>query len=287
MIKHKIVALVPTLCVGMLAFVILSLLGCGEDGLISPHGEVDTPPPSSEGLRAVDFPTNSGSAWTYVSVETGQEFTLRIEGTRDIEGFTNRQMTVSEIRPTPPDSLNRAAIDHLSANGLYFRIDSDFINFALPLFATYFVKTPQAYNESAFDAYISFLDNPVLHQNHFPLRRIWDFPLKVGKEWIVFEKTTLPASRVIRRVIASNVPVTVPAGSYDAYGVEEEIVGIEGVEPSRDAPDQLPFIPPARYWVVPNVGVVKYQYIQFVSVEQPTLRTFELKNATLTDANSR
>ena len=282
MIRHALVAFI-------LAFVLLSILGCGEDGLINPHGEVDIPPPSSEGFLAINLPTNNASAWTYVSVETGQEFTLRIEETRDIGGLTNRQMTVSEIRPTPPDSPNRAAVDHLSANGLYFRdpLGPNFINFALPIFATYFLKTPQAYIESAFDAYISFLDNPVFHQDHFPPRRIWDFPLKLGKEWIVFEKTTLPAIRVTRRVIGVNVPVTVPAGSYDAYVVEEKIVGVEGIEPSGNDPNQLPLIPPAQYWVVPNVGVVKYRYIQFVSVQQLTLRTFELKAAFLPDANSR
>jgi hypothetical protein len=307
MMKQIFITLVPMqgrrkICpysAGLLVIMLLSTLSCGEEGLIDPHGEVDIPPPSSEGFLAVDFPTNNASAWTYVSVETGQEFTLRIEGTRDIEGITHRQMTVSEISPTPPDSPNRVPVDHLSANALYFRLDSDFFGFALPLFATYFVKTPQAYTESAFDVYISILDNPVFHQEHFPPRLIWAFPLTVGKEWTVFEKTTPSPTRVVRRVLAANVPVTVPAGSFDAYVVEEEIVGLSQVEAVKQTGDPPRLEPakyePARYWVVPQVGVVKYQYTYLTRVgiesqEEVTLlrsAMFELKKADLPVANSR
>ena len=281
MIRHTTIALILTI-------IFLSSLGCGEDGLIQSHSEVNIPPPSSADFPAVDFPTNNGSAWTYVNVDTDQEFTLRIEGIRDIEGFTHRQMTISEMRPQQPDSFNREAVDHLSANALYFRFNSDdFFGFAFPIFATYFLKTPQVYVESAFDAYLPGLDNPIFHETHFPHRLIWDFPLKLGKEWIVFEKSTIPATRVIRRVVGVDESVAIPTGSYNGYVVEEEIVGLEGVEQSGSDSEQSSFIPPARYWVVPNVGVVKYEYTEFFGLEQPVLRTFELQNADLPAPNTR
>lgn len=364
MVKYGII--VAVLVVGL-----ITLLGCGEDGLIRPENKAEPPTFDNTALHAVDFPTNNGSAWTYINADTGQEFTLRIEGIRDIGGLTHRQMTVSEIRPRQQNSINRAPVDHLSANNLYFRIDSDFFNYSLPIFATYFLKTPSGYIESAFDVFIAFFDNPIVHEKHFPTRLIWDFPLQVGKEWIVFEKKTLPAERVIRRVVDANVPVTVPAGSYNAYLVEETIVGLarttavemlfriglgfvadlnreliseelqqvfekNGISLPEDATasmvlrngqwfiadgagqtyilaredDELeiyafkqPGTPgesdivryePAKYWVAPNIGVVKYHYTRLRTATVNEYRvnllrriTFELKKSELTDANFR
>ncbi len=272
--------------VSVFSFLLFSILGCGEEGLIDPHGEVELSPPSSEGFQAADFPANNGSAWTYLNVGFGlynpgqdeiieelleETFTIRIEGTRDISGFTHRQATVSEIRSVvstdrgQEERIFRAAVDHLSANALYFRIDSDFLDADFPLFATYFSRTPQAYTESAFDVYLFFLDNPVLHQKHFPPRLLWDFPLLVGKEWTVFETKTSSAVRVVRRVTDADVSVTVPAGSYNnAYLVEEEIIGLPQLPALKLSDDfqtlEVANYEPAKYWVVPNVGVVKYQY---------------------------
>jgi hypothetical protein len=271
-----------------LSMTLFSLLNCGEDGFIQPHGEVSIPPPDSAEFQAVNFPTNNGSAWTYVALDTGQEFTLRIEDTRDIGGFTHRQMTISEMRPQQPERFHREPIDHLSANNLYFRFYSDdfysneFYKEAVPIYATYFLKTPNAYIETAYDAYIGG-ENPIFHEKHAPHRIIWDFPLKLGKEWVVFEKMTLPAVRVIRRVILVNEPVTVPTGSYDAYVVEEEIVGRQ---PDSDAGQSFA-LPPAKYWVVPNVGIIKYEYTLFFELEQPIRRSFELIDADLAAANTR
>ena len=265
---------------------LLVLSNCGENGLIQPHGEVDIPPPDSSEFRAMDFPTNNGSAWTYVALDTEREFTLRIEDTRDIGGFTHRQMTVSEMRP--PQPISREAIDHLSANNLYFRFFSDdfysddFYKVAVPIFATYFLKTPNAYIETAYDAYIGG-ENPIFHERHAAHRIIWDFPLKLGKEWTVFEKMTIPAVRVIRRVVGVNEPITVPTGSYDAYVVEEEIVGKQ----LHGGTEQSATIPPAKYWVVPNAGIVKYEYTLFFELNQPIRRIFELVDADLAAPNTR
>ena len=267
---------------------LLSVLNCGEEGLIQPHGDADISLPDNTGFRAVDFPTNNGSAWTYVALDTGQEFTLRIEHTRDIGGFTYRKMTVSEMRPQQPGRLNREAVDHLSANNLYFRFFSDdfysdeFYTVAVPIFASYFLKTPYAYIEAAYDAYIGG-ENPILHERHAPHRTIWDFPLKLGKEWVVFEKMTLPTVRVIRRVVRVDEPVTVPTGSYHAYVVEEAIAGKQ----HDSGAGQSSAISPAMYWVVPNIGIVKYEYTLFFGLEQPIRRSFELINADLAAPNTR
>ena len=304
------------------SFLLLSILGCGEEGLIDPHGEVELSPPSSEGFQASEFPTNNGSAWTYLNVGFGlynpgqgeiiqelleETFTIRIEGTRDISGFTNRQATVSEIRTVvstdrgQEERIFRAAVDHLSANALYFRIDSDFLDADFPLFATYFSRTPQAYTESAFDVYVFFLDNPVLHQKHFPPRLLWDFPLLVGKEWTVFETKTSSALRVVRRVTDANVSITVPAGSYNnAYLVEEEIVGLPQLPALKLSEDfqtlEVANYEPAKYWVVPDVGVVKYQYPYILTetelangavVNIIVSGDFELGQFELPDDNSR
>ena len=311
------------------------VLGCGEEGLIDPHGEVEVSPPLGAGFQASDFPTNNGSAWTYLNVGDGlynpgqgeviselleETFTIRIESTRDISGFTHRQATVSEVRAIvraerttfnqrgeeerviqEEERIFRAAVDHLSANALYFRLDSDFLDADLPLFATYFSSTPQAYIESAFDVYVFFLDNPVLHQKHFPPRLLWDFPLQIGKEWTVFETKTSPVRRVARRVIDAYVSVTVPAGSYDnAYLVEEEIVGLSELPALKLSDDfqtlEAANYEPAKYWVVPNVGIVKHQYTYLltdrtlpngITVNLLFSGDFELSHVELPDDRSR
>ena len=317
--------------VSLFAFVLLSILSCGEEGLIAPHGEVGFTPPFTSGLQAFEFPTNHGSAWTYLNVgfelyRPGQNevildileetFTIRIEGTRDISGFTNRQATISEVSGTvrverihfnqqgeeervirEEERLFRAAVDHLSANGLYFRADADFLDIDLPLSATYFSRVPQAYTESAFDVY----DNSLPPQKHFPPRLLWDFPLQIGKEWTVFETKTSPIHRVIRRVVDANVSVAVAAGNYNnAYLVEEEIVGLSALPAFKFSEDFQTLRParyePAKYWVVPNIGVVKYQYTYLLrdrelaegtSVNILFSEDFELSQFELPDDNLR
>ena len=287
-----------TIIISIFPFILFSLLGCGEEGLIDPHGEVEFSPRSSEGLQASEFPTNNGSAWTYLNVGFGfynpgnetirdlleESFTIRIEGVRDISGFTHRRATVSEIRAVvltdrgEEERFFREVVNHLTANALYYRLDSDFYPFRLPISGTYFLKTPQAYTESAFDVY----DNSLPPQKHFPPRLLWDFPLQIGKEWTVFETKTSPTHQVIRRVIDANVSVTVTAGSYDnAYLVEEEIVGLSLLPAFKFSDDFQTLQParyePAKYWVVPNIGVVKYRYTYLLrDRELEDGRTFNL-----------
>ena len=166
-----------------LIFLLLFLVSCGDEGLVDPHGETTLPPPETTGFHAIDLPTAPGSAWTYINVDTNQEFTLRVEGTRDISGTTHRQLTISELTTAEPDQFRLEAVDHLVANAYYLRIETEFFDgFPFPIFATYFTKTSQALIESAFDMYLPSIDNPgflrISHQKHFPPRRLWDFPLE-------------------------------------------------------------------------------------------------------------
>ncbi|MYB95790.1 hypothetical protein F4054_01310 [Candidatus Poribacteria bacterium] len=266
-------------------FFLLFLCSCGDEGLIDPHGETSLPPPNTIGrLHAIDFPTDTGSAWSYINIDTDEEFTLRVEGTRDVGGTTHRQMTVSEISPSDPDQFNWQAVDHLVANAFYLRFDTEFVDvFPFPIFATYFYKTPQALVESAFDI---FLPDPpdgitIEHYKHFPPRRLWDFPLKVGKKWVVFEKTAGIPVEVTRYVAEKDVQVTVPAGSYTTYVVHEEAVYGDRPEPSS-----FLISPLAIYWVAPSIGVVQYRYSRYRATEELFSETFALKSFHLPGPNT-
>ena len=266
----------------LVVFLFLFLISCGDEGLVDPHGETTLPAPhTTGGLYAIDFPTATGSAWTYVNVDTNQEFALRVEGTRDISGITHRQMTISALTTEEPDQFTLDTIDHLAANAYYFRIDTEFFDvFPFPVLATYFFKTSQALIESAFDIYLP-IENPVYHAKHFPPRRLWDFPLKVGKQWTVFEKTAGAPVTVTRYVVEQNVQITVPAGSYTTYVVQEEVVFADSEDPSI-------FIisPPAIYWVAPSVGVVQYRYNRYRATDAFSAQTFALKRVHLPEPNT-
>ena len=266
-------------------FLLLFLCSCGDEGLIDPHGETSLPPLNTTGrLHAIDFPTDTGSAWTYINVDTDEEFTRRVEGTRDVGGTTHRQMTVSPISPGEPDQFNWQAVDHLVANAFYLRLDTEFVDvFPFPIFATYFSKTPQALVESAFDI---FLPDPpdritIEHRKHFPPRRLWDFPLKVGKKWVVFEKTAGIPVEVTRYVAEKDVQIAVPAGSYTTYVVHEEVVYGDSPEPSS-----FLISPPAIYWVAPSVGVVQYRYSLYRATDALSSQTFALKSFHLPGPNT-
>ena len=278
--------MIKTLYYYSLIILISLLVACGDEGLVDPHGETTLPPPETTGFHAIDLPTAPGSAWTYVNVDTNQEFTLRVEGTRDISGTTHRQLTISELTTEDPDQFRIEAVDHLVANAYYLRIDTEFFDgFPFPIFATYFAKTPQALIESAFDMYLPSVDNPgflrISHRKHFPPRRLWDFPLEVGKEWVVFEKTAGIPVTVTRYVVSDNEQVTVPAGSYSTYVVHEEVVYGDSPEPSV-----FLISPPAIYWIAPSVGVVQYRYSRYRAIDEPSSRTFVLKSVHLSAPNA-
>ncbi len=261
----------------IIILLLLFLVSCGDEGLIDPHGETTIPSPDTTGtLQAIDFPTDTGSAWTYINIDTDQEFTVRVGGTRDISGTTHRQMTISEIAPINPEELNLDTVDHLAANAYYFRLDTDFYDgFAFPILATYFNKTPQALVESAFDVFLP-VQNPVFHQKHFPPRRLWDFPLEVGKEWVVFDKTAGTPVTATRYVAEKDVQITVPAGTYSTYVVYEEVIYGDSVDSSIRLISPL-----AVYWIAPSVGVVQYRFSRYRATDTFQTQTFALKSAHL------
>ncbi len=256
----------------------LALVGCSQEGLIDPHGETKLTPPSTVGaLHAIDFPTDTGSAWTYINIDTEKEFTVRVRGTRDISGTTHRQLTISTITPVESDEPNLVTVDHLAANAFYFRTDTDFFDgFPFPILATYINKTPQGIVESAFDVFLHPLQNPVFHQKHFPVRRLWDFPLEVGKEWVVFDKTAGNPVSVTRFVAEKDVSVTVPAGIYSTYVVYEEVIYGDTEEPTIRL-----ISPPAVYWVAPSVGVVQYRFSRYRATDTFQTETYQLKSVHL------
>lgn len=254
-----------------------SVVGCSEEGLIDPHGETKLTPPDTTGtLQAIDFPTDTGSAWTYININTEKEFTVRIGGTRDIGGTTHRQRTISTISPVEPDEPNLATVDHLAANAFYFRTETDFFTgFPFPILATYINKTPHGIVESAFDVFLP-IQNPVFHQKHFPERRLWDFPLEVGKEWTVFDKTAGNPVSATRFVAEKDVAITVPAGTYSTYVVYEEVIYGDSEEPTIRL-----ISPPAVYWVAPSVGVVQYRFSRYRATDTFQTETYQLKSVHL------
>ena len=192
--------------------------------------------------------------------------------------------------------FTRETFDHLATNGLVFRWKGVYFPASIPIKSRYFFKSIRDYQEAALDVYLTLLGEvPILHQSYFIPQKMWDFPLTVGKEWIVFEKVSVPTTLVIRRVVAEDVAVDVPAGSFQTFLVEEVIVGIEDVGLPNEAENNeeggknevktdsgKPYIPPAHYWVAKNIGVVKYDYPKYIPVgSKPKIHTFELTDYNL------
>lgn len=256
------------------------LFGCSEEGVFEKTADLsDYPSPEEYEFSAVDFPSANGSSWTYIETELQVEYTEKIDGVRNINGTTCRRLK---------HQLLGGTTDFLSSNGFYLTADGEYAFRPYPVSATYFKKDLDSYTELAFEICLKGPDNlcvdeedsegkPVVHdtfkQEHFPPRKLWAFPMQVGNEWTVFKKPTNVAITVVRNV-ADIVPVTVPKDSYpNAYLVEERLYFGGTIDKIDKEPDAL-------YWVVPGVGVVKYQYYIRV-VDPPQIRTFELKEASL------
>lgn len=256
----------------LLAILLLvCLIGCGENGILDTDWG-KTPLEKPSGLLAMEFPTTNDAAWEYVDSQ-GNTYALKIDGIKSINGVTNRMLENPAASKTSSGEEGQnnnkevAIADFYSANALYLRINSAFVQTPFPISTTYFIKTGDAYIESAFDAYIEFLEDPIWHQNHFPTRKLWQFPLQVGAEWVVLQNG-FPEIMTTRKVVADKVEVTVPAGTYNnAYLVEEHALG-GGDQPLLEKPN--------RYWIVPKVGVVKYEYTDFTSISEGGTKVYEL-----------
>ena len=232
--------------------------GCGEDGIFD-----DEPPPPVKpmGLSALEFPTRNGSQWTYIDKDTEERHTLSIDGVKDVNGFTNRRLKNSSLD---------AVTDFLSASGWYFRFNGEYILWPFPITTTYFVKTTDFYIENAFDVFIEFWSNEPLFEKHFPPRKLWQFPFQVGNQWTVFEKNTPPKVTAIRQVNADNVRVTVPAGTYENTYLIEEFVHIGENENIAFGESD------AKYWIAPNIGIVKYEYKDYSINPEGVKKVYEL-----------
>jgi hypothetical protein len=102
-------------------------------------------------------------------------------------------------------------------------------------------------------------------QQHFPRRRLWEFPLDEGREWVVFQ--TLPIARgpgtrpqppvlAERRVRDVDAPVETPAYNGPAVVVDEWVRALptDGTAPPARGE------PTATYWLAPKTGLVQYTY---------------------------
>jgi len=254
----------------------ICLIGCGEDGIFDVDWDA-TPPEKPSGLLALEFPTTNGSEWEYVDAK-GNTHTLRIDGIKSINGVTHRilENTVGKGNTSEGETANAdkkvAITDFYAANALYLRINGALVSNPFPISAIYFIKTTDSYIESAFDAYIEFWEDPIWHQKHFPTRKLWQFPLQVDAEWEVFQNA-FPEITTTRKVVEDKVEVTVPAGVYNnAYLVEEHAFSA-GEQPILEKPN--------RYWVVPDVGVVKYEYTDFTSTPEMELKVYELNKVSI------
>ncbi len=255
---------------------IICFIGCGENGIFDVDWD-ETPPEKPSGLSVLEFPTKNGSAWEYVDA-AGKTYTLNIDGIKSINGVTNRILENTAGKENAPEGESAEAdkkvaiADFYAANALYFRFKGVFVPEPFPISATYFVKTADSYIESAFDAYIEFWEEPIWHLKHFPTGKLWEFPLQVDAEWEVFQNA-FPEIMTKRKVVEDKVKVTVPAGTYDnAYLVEEHAFS-GGGQPMLEKPN--------RYWVVPDVGVVKYEYTDFTSTPEAEIKVYELNEVSI------
>ena len=233
-----------------LVLALVLLPGCGDEGLFDPDLSYPSEVPPTTGMTALQFPTGNGSAWTYQETASDTVHTLTVEGLSYEQGRTLRQLTNSNLD---------APTDFYAANAWYLRIDGFFFRaFGFPISATYFDKTADAYTEIAFDAFLPGFEQPTFHQLHFPSRKLWEFPLTTGQTWVVFQTAVSPIATATRTVVADSQSVNTLQGNYtNAYLVEESFQ-VEG---------EVVENPVARYWLVPDVGIVKYEY-QFPGGQQ-------------------
>ena len=122
--------------------------------------------------------------------------------------------------------------------------------------------------EHAFELWLDYAASPYFQRN-LPKRMVWLFPLYVGREWLVSESRVPPEITYTRKVVSDKGVLTVPAGTFkDVYYIEEYVY-ITDFSSGEESPD--------KYWVAPDVGIIKYEYMDFIS---NTTRTYELTEFT-------
>ncbi len=219
------------------------IAGCGEGNPFEDQDSVPIETPGS--LSALHFPTADGSRWTYISAD-GHTYTAEVAGTRNIGGVTARVM----------ESDSAAPVDQIAA--LY----------GIPIRTSLFTKDLDSYTEHALELWLDIL-NDTFFQRNIPKRVVWSFPLYAGKEWIVSKSYTVPEFTYIRKVISDNGVITVPKGTFKNVCYVEEYFSVGDLPADTEAPN--------KYWLAPDVGVIKYEYVD------PMLNTtqvYELKGFT-------
>ena len=222
----------------------LMTAGCGEDSPFESQDSVPVKTPRS--LSALDFPTADGCSWEYISVDGEHTYTLKVAGTRNVGGFAARIM----------ESDSDVPVDQLAS--LY----------GFPTRTSLFTKDLDSYTEHAFELWLDFL-NDTFFQRNSPKRILWSFPLYVGKEWTVSKSRLVPEITYTRKVVSDNIILTVPAGTFRGVYCVEEYASIPDLPIDEETPN--------KYWLAPDVGVIKYEYLDFISNTTDTYELIEFR----------
>ncbi|MBD3182962.1 hypothetical protein GF312_11775 [Candidatus Poribacteria bacterium] len=193
-------------------------------------------------MYAKDFPTGSGTEWTYVSLVDGFSYTSTVAGNKNLGGYAVRIMEADANIP----------VNHIGA--LY----------GFPVYHSFFTKDTDSYVEHGFELWLDYVQDTFFQRNS-PKRMLWSFPLYEGKEWEVSTSRTVPQFTYTRKVVSANNRVEVPAGVYDNVYYIEEYLSIADMSDERDILN--------KFWVASGVGVVKYE---FVDSELDTTQVYEL-----------
>ncbi len=122
----------------------------------------------------------------------------------------------------------------------------------VPIHDSLFTKDVDSYTEHASELWVAEWNNTFFQRNS-PKRILWLFPLYVGKEWTVSKSRLEPEITYTRRVVSDKGVITVPAGTFEDIYYVEEYVSIAGFTTDEEAY--------SKYWIAPDVGVIKYEYI--------------------------
>jgi len=220
---------------------IIIVAGCGEENPFEDRDYVPEEIPGS--LSALDFPTANGSSWTYVSADGEHVYTTRVDGTRNIGGVAVREM----------ESDSEIPVDEIA------------VLYGFPTRTSLFTKDLNSYTEHALELWLDFIDDTFFQRNS-PKRVLWSFPLYVGKEWVVSKSRSIPEITYTRKVLSDNNTVTVPAGTFNNVYYVEEHISITDLPSDGELPN--------KYWIAPDVGIIKYE---FVDSMYSTTQTYELE----------
>jgi len=212
--------------------------GCSDEYPFDPQ---DSAPVVHAGsLSALNFPTADGSSWEYISIDGEHTYTTKVTGTRYISGFTTKGM----------ESDSEIPVSDLAWLYQLYQL------YGFPVRTSFFTKDLDSYTEHAIEFWVDFLDE-TYYQKVLPKRVLWSFPLEVGKEWTVLKSYGVPEVTYTRKVVPADSIINIPAGTFRNVFYVEEYVSI------ANAPNDEQI--PGKYWLAPDVGVIKYEYVDLIS----------------------